>query len=71
MANKLSKNAEKVGETAIIAALSTVLTWIFNRYVMDIPPDVSASMVIVVTALGAGIYNAITHGPFQWPFSKK
>jgi len=71
MANKLSKNAEKAGETAIIAAVSTLLTWLFNKYVLDVPPDVSASMVIVTTAVGAGLYNAITHGPFQWPWGKK
>jgi hypothetical protein len=61
MVNKLSKNLEKSGETAIMASIASVLTFIINRCIVDVPADVSAAMVVVLTAASAGVYNWLTH----------
>ena len=61
MANLVSKNLEKTGETAIMAAIAVVATWAVNRFIPNIPGEVTTAMLVIITAASAGIWNWLTH----------
>ena len=71
MANKLSKNLVKGAEVSSMSSLSIILTWIINKYIVDVPPEVSLAMVIIATGAIAGVYNMLTHTQLKWPWTKK
>jgi hypothetical protein len=71
VANKISKNIEKTTEVTILSAMSVVMTWLVNKYIVDVPANVSTAMVVVLTGVMAGVYNALTHGPIAWPWTMK
>ena len=57
MANKISKNIEKTTEVTILSAMSVVMTWLVNKYIVDVPANVSTAMVAVLTGVMAGVYK--------------
>ena len=61
MANKFSKNLVKGTEVSAMSSVSLILTWLINKYIVDVPPEVSLAMVIVATGVIAGVYNMLTH----------
>ena len=67
MINKISKNLEKGTEVSLMSSVSIVLTWVINKYILDVPPEVSLAMVIVSTGVIAGVYNALTHITLKKP----
>ena len=71
MANKISKNLAKGTEVSAMSSVSIILTWLINKYIMDVPPEVSLAMVIIVTGVIAGVYNMLTHTQLKWPWAKK
>ena len=71
MSNKIHKNFEKFSEVGVMSAVSTLVVYVINRAVVDLPTEVSIASVTVLTAVIAGFYNALTHGPLVWPRKKK
>lgn len=61
MANKLSKNLVKGTEVSVMSSVSIILTWLINKYIVDVPSEVSLAMMVVMTGVIAGVYNKLTY----------
>lgn len=70
MSNSINKNIQKTVVTGTITSVSTIVVWVINKYVADMPTEVSAATVIVIASAIAGAINFIKHGPFRLPFKK-
>jgi hypothetical protein len=70
MSNRLSKNLEKGVSATVVTSLASIAVWLLNRYVTDMPTEISAASVIVLSAAIAAAANWLKHGPMHLPFRR-
>jgi hypothetical protein len=61
MANLVSKNVQKSSEAGLITAASTLVVYVTCLYLHWDLNYLSASMLVVVSAVIGGIYNYLKH----------
>jgi len=68
--NKLSKNAQKFGESGVIVGISTFAAHGLCG-LLNLPDSSVPALTVLISAILAGVYNLITHLPIAWPLQKK